>query len=226
MVVSLLPCSQHLSFDAYSDLRYDPNWRSNLKAASHFKESTLPSVTKYNVVQRNKCSQPCANRHEVVLKGGYNYIADTHPSVIMTSPLAPMQSDQPYYLHPPDCGTGSLILLSDNQFTSKPSSQEAHLASLFQKDEEDKYTVHIQQFKNYNQQELEGTEGGPNESQQPVTQAIPKIIQRKKLEGVAGDVVKRNKVTLGRNKPEHSSYMMVHALKKTPYKTQKVCVRI
>ncbi|XP_074527718.1 jhy protein homolog isoform X2 [Halichoeres trimaculatus] len=215
---------QYLSVDAYSELRYDPKWKCHLKAAGHFEWTTVPSVMKHNKVQRSKSRQPCAHRQEVVVKGGYSYITDTHPDVVVTSPLTPSHSDQPYHLHPPHSGTGSVISASYIKYSSQPSSQEAHCSGLSCPPPtyvKNKHAVHIQQFKNFNQQGPGGAEGGANKSQATIAQTTPKVISGEKLEEMTKDVVKHNKVTLGRDKPEHNSYMMVHALKKRLNKSPK-----
>ncbi|XP_034540396.1 jhy protein homolog isoform X2 [Notolabrus celidotus] len=216
---------QLLSDDAHSDLRYDPNWRSNLKASGHFQESALPSVKDYDKVPQNVSSQLCANRQEVVIKRGYNYIADTHPGVVVTSPVAPKQCDQPYHLHPPDRQAGSVISPNSSNYSLQHRSQDAHFSSPsspLSKNEEVQHAMHIQQFKTYNQQGLGGAQGGANKTHQTSARTSPKVLSQKKLEGISNDIVKSNKVTLGRDKPEPSSYMMVHAQKKMSHKVNKV----
>uniref|UniRef100_A0A3B4XIR7 Uncharacterized protein n=1 Tax=Seriola lalandi dorsalis TaxID=1841481 RepID=A0A3B4XIR7_SERLL len=83
-----------LSDDAYSDLRYDPNWRTKLKGNSHFNESPQISVEKYYQVPEE-------------ISRGYRYSVDTSQAVMVTPQMAGSESDQPYYLHPQDGQTNS-----------------------------------------------------------------------------------------------------------------------
>ncbi|KAM7374906.1 hypothetical protein PAMP_007540 [Pampus punctatissimus] len=100
--------SQPLSDDAYSDLRYDPNWRTNLKGAGCFNESPQSSVEEYYQFSEEKSSQLCGDRQELVIKGGYRYISDTSPAVVVAPHSAGDECDQPYCLHPQD-GQISLV---------------------------------------------------------------------------------------------------------------------
>ncbi|KAM6983471.1 jhy protein homolog [Tautogolabrus adspersus] len=231
--------SQLLSDDAYSDLRYDPNWRSNLKAADLFNESPRTSVEEYYKVPEEKSSQMLADRQGVVIKGGYRYISDTHPAVVVTPPAAAKECHKPYRLHPQDPQTGSVTSLY-KKHDSQPRSLETHFSSPTRnstktdrdslqtgfKDKlenmrrspevvENKLAMYSQEFKTYNQQELRARQAGDTQTQtqQTLKSKGPKVLSQRKLERLAEDIVERNKVTLGRNKPGNSSYVMVHALK-------------
>uniref|UniRef100_A0A3B4VFQ2 Uncharacterized protein n=1 Tax=Seriola dumerili TaxID=41447 RepID=A0A3B4VFQ2_SERDU len=54
-----------LSDDAYSDLRYDPNWRTKLKGNSHFNERPQISVEKYYQVPEEISSQSYGQTNSV-----------------------------------------------------------------------------------------------------------------------------------------------------------------
>uniref|UniRef100_UPI0037E9069A jhy protein homolog n=1 Tax=Semicossyphus pulcher TaxID=241346 RepID=UPI0037E9069A len=233
--------SQLLSDADYSDLCYDPNWRRNLTAAAHFKESPQTSVEEYYQVPKEKSSQTHADRQEVVIKGGYRYIADTHPAVMVTPPVAVNESDLPYRLHPqvtsPHCHSHALQLRSQEAHLSSPSrtstkSERDSLQTGF-KDScenicdndsenmsrspelmEEKHAVYVQEFLTYNQQEERRMQARPTQTHPTSTLTSPKVLSPKKLERLTEDIVERNKVTLGRNKTGYSSYVMGNETRK------------
>ncbi|XP_020501690.2 jhy protein homolog [Labrus bergylta] len=241
--------SQLLCDDVYSDLRYDPNWRSNLKAADLFQESRRTSVEEFDKVPEETSSQMFADRQGVVIKGGYRYISDTHPAVVVTPPAATKECHQPYRLHPQDPQTGSVTSLYKKQ-DSQPRSLETHFSSptrtstktdrdtlqigfrdkhenmrRYPEVVENKHAMYSQEFNAYNQQEVRARRAGNTQTQtlQTFKSNSPKVLSQKKLERLTEDIVERNKVTLGRNKPGNSSYVTVHALKQdVPHHGNKV----
>ncbi|CAK6971676.1 jhy protein homolog [Scomber scombrus] len=100
--------SQLLSDDAYSDLRYDPNWRTNLIGADCFNDSPQSSFDEYYQIPKEKSSRLGGDRQEVVIKRGYRYICNTSPAVVATPHMTGNECDQPYRLHPQD-GQNSFI---------------------------------------------------------------------------------------------------------------------
>nr|XP_046267729.1 jhy protein homolog isoform X2 [Scatophagus argus] len=235
--------SQLRSDDAYSDLRYDPNWRTNLKGAGRFSESPRISVEQYQVPLK-KSSQACGYKQGVEMKGDYRYIVDTSPAVVITPHMASNQSDQPYRLHPqdgqntsiafPHCYSCSLQLRSPEADLSRPSSiltknesDNASQREIRKKCEngcddvsrsheptEDVHTMYIPECKTFYQQEQRCTQGGSTQTQHlNMSVWSRKILSNKKLEGLKKDIVERNKLTLGRNTSKSGSYVSVHSLK-------------
>ncbi|XP_078122818.1 jhy protein homolog [Sander vitreus] len=229
--------SQLLTDDLYSELRYDPNWRTNLRGAGCFNESPRTSVEEYYHVPKEKSRQSSGDSQGVRIKAGYRYIIDTSPAAVVTPHLTGDESDQPYRLHPqhgqtssvtaPHCHNHALQLGSPEADHSKPSC-------IFTKDDSDKHSlkgfkkmrgnncdnageysrspeqpkdIHAM-FKNIQ----ERTQGGPTQIQQMSTSIVPKVLLNKKLERLTEDIVERNKITLGRNTPKWGSYVSVHAL--------------
>ncbi|XP_032388945.1 jhy protein homolog isoform X2 [Etheostoma spectabile] len=213
--------SQLLTDDVYSELRYDPNWRTNLRGASCFNENPRISVEEYYEVPKEKSRQSCGDSQGLRIKAGYRYIIDTSPAAVVTPHLTGNESDQPYRLHPqhgqtgsvtsPHCHNHALQLGSPEADHSKPSC-------IFTKDDSDnagEYSRSPEQpndicamSKNIH----ERTQGGPTQIQQMSTPSVPKVLLNKKLERLTEDIVERNKKTLGRNTSKCGSYVSVHAL--------------
>ncbi|XP_029304261.1 jhy protein homolog isoform X2 [Cottoperca gobio] len=242
--------SQLLTDDAYSDLRYDPNWRTNLREAGRFNESSQLSVEEYYQVPEEKSSQSCGDRQ------GYRYIVNTSPAVLVTPHMAGNESEQPYCLHPQDGHISSVTSLDCNNHALQLRSPEADLSKppcIFTKNESDKnvlkgfrkkretscdnagennsrspeltkvHAMLIPEYNTYYLQELRRTQGGPTQLQQMSISKFPKILLNKKQERLTEDIVERNKVTLGRNTSKCGSYVSVHALKQErPHNVFKV----
>ncbi|XP_051257486.1 jhy protein homolog isoform X1 [Dicentrarchus labrax] len=234
-----------LSDDAYSDLRYDPNWRTNLKGAGHFDESPQVSVEEYYQVPKEKSSQACGGRQGLVMKAGYRYIVDTGSAVVVTPHMAGSESEQPYRLHPQNGQTSH----HDNhalQFRS-PGGDLSRPSSIFTKNESDNTSQrgfkqmcenncdnaaeNISraperiEFKTHYQQDLRHAQAGPTQTEHISTSTLlsPKVLMNKKLERLTEDIVERNKITLGRNTSKCGSYVTVHALKQEiPHNENKV----
>ncbi|XP_071761384.1 jhy protein homolog [Centroberyx gerrardi] len=110
-----LPCD-----DAYSDLRYDPNWRRNLKGAGRFNESPQLSVEEDPQLSEEK-SQQRHEGQELSIKGGYRYIVARGPAVVETPHMTGDEPAQPYHLHPHDGQAGHAASL-----TSPPHPRAHH----------------------------------------------------------------------------------------------------
>ncbi|XP_031166536.1 jhy protein homolog isoform X2 [Sander lucioperca] len=229
--------SQLLTDDVYSELRYDPNWRTNLRGAGRFNESPRTSVEEYYQVPKEKFRQSSGDSQGLRIKAGYRYIIDTSPAAVVTPHLTADESDQPYRLHPqhgqtssvtsPHCHNHALQLGSPEADYSKPSC-------IFTKDDSDKrslkgfkkmhgnncdnageYSRSPEQPKDIRAMSKniqERTQGGPTQIQQMSTSIVPKVLLNKKLERLTEDIVERNKITLGRNTSKCGSYVSVHAL--------------
>ncbi|XP_031733512.1 jhy protein homolog isoform X2 [Anarrhichthys ocellatus] len=240
--------SQLLTDDAYNDLRYDPNWRTNLRGAGHFNESPHISVEEYYQVPKEKPGQSRGDSQGPVVKGGYRYIIDTSPALLVTPDMAGNEPDQPYRLHPddvqtstvtsPHCYNHTLQLQSPEADHSKPScsitkneSDESLLKGFRAKylnscdnagenaSRSPELTKDIHAM--YSLQELRHTQGGPTQIQQMST--FPKVLFNKKLERLPEDIVERNKTTLGRNTSTYGSYASVHVRKQDmPHNVNKV----
>ncbi|KAI4814384.1 hypothetical protein KUCAC02_003580 [Chaenocephalus aceratus] len=122
--------SQQPTQDSYSDLRYDPNWRTNLRGAGRFDDSPHISVEEYYQAPKERSSQSCCDRQGLVMKGGYRYIVNSCPAVAVTPHLACDESE-PYCLHPHALPTMSYNLHHLRRTTqSHPGSLNKKLESL------------------------------------------------------------------------------------------------
>ncbi|TKS83818.1 hypothetical protein D9C73_017931 [Collichthys lucidus] len=230
--------SQLLSDDAYSDLRYDPNWRTNLKGAGRFNESPQVSVKEYYQVPKETSS----DRPAPIMKGGYRYVVDTGPAAVATPHTADDHSDQPYHLHPqggqdssttsPHCHNQGLKLRSPEVDLSRPSRESDNISQRGAKTKSEKYISRCpeptekEEYKTCYQQELRHPRGGPSETQHMSTSTLssPKVLSNNKVERPTEDIVERNKITLGCNTSKCGSYATVHALKQqdVPHNVNKV----
>ncbi|XP_068577539.1 jhy protein homolog [Cebidichthys violaceus] len=241
--------SQLLTDDACYDLRYDPNWRTNLRGAGCFSESPHISVEEYYQVRKEKPAQSRGDSQGPVIKGGYRYIVDTNverPAVLVTPDMAGNEPARPYRLHPEDvqtatsahCYNHTLQLQSPEADHSKPScsitkneSDESSLKGFRAKylnscdsagenaSRSPELTEDIHATSSL--QELRRTQGGPTQIQQMST--FPKVLFNKKLERLQEDIVERNKTTLGRNTSKYGSYASVHVRKQDmPHNVNKV----
>ncbi|XP_040907199.1 jhy protein homolog [Toxotes jaculatrix] len=224
-----------LSDDAYSDLRYDPNWRTNLTGNSRFNESPQSSVEEYHQLPEEKSTQSYGDRQRLEVKGGYRYITDTSPAVMVTSHLAAKESDQPYHLHPQDGQTSSVTSPHGHKHASQHISPEADLSrspristkndsdnSLYRESRKKgenscvspKLTKEMNAtgLQTYYQQKPGCTQGGPIQKISTSTLNSPKGLSNKKLQRQM-DIVERNKITLGCSTSPGGSYVKVHALK-------------
>ncbi|XP_040005529.1 jhy protein homolog isoform X3 [Xiphias gladius] len=120
--------SRLLSDDAYSDLHYDPNWRTNLNGNGHFNESPQISVEGYYQVPEEKSSQSYGDRQGPKIKEGYRYIVDRSPAVMMTPHKAGNESDQPYRLHPQDAQTSTVTSAYCHNHALQCKSPDANLS--------------------------------------------------------------------------------------------------
>ncbi|XP_018548058.1 jhy protein homolog isoform X1 [Lates calcarifer] len=225
--------SQLLSDDDYSDLRYDPNWRTNLKGNGCFDDSPQISVEEY-------CQ-------------GYKHIIDTSPAIMVTPHIDGSESDQPYRLHPQDgqtssvtsthchnhalqCGSPEGDLSRSSKISTKNESDNNLQRGSRQKHEqscvsagenisrssEPTEEINTTEFDIY-QQEQRCTQGGSIQKMSTSTLMNPKVLWNKKLERVMEDIVERNKMTLGCNTSKCGSYVRAHALKQEmPHNANKV----
>ncbi|XP_059208083.1 jhy protein homolog [Centropristis striata] len=113
--------SQLLPDDAYSGLRYDPNWRTTLRGAAYFNQSPRSSVGEFYQDPNKKPSQCHGDGQRLVLRGGYRYIVDTSPAAMTSPRMAASESHQPYCLHPQDGQTSSPASRPPETGQSQPS---------------------------------------------------------------------------------------------------------
>ncbi|KAK2879898.1 jhy protein homolog [Channa argus] len=233
--------SQLISNDDYSDLRYDPNWRINLKRNEDLINSPQISIEKFYTEE--KFNQSYANRQELTINGGYRYIADSTPAVVVTPHTADCKSDWPYCLHlqgdqtssvrSPDCHRNALQLGSQEAEISRPPSSSTTnesnntLHSDSRETCEDSFdnaghnnststkmteNIPAAEFQTYHQSEwIQHIQGRPIETQKMSSPTMTS--PNKKLKRLAEDIVERNKITLGRNTSRCGSYVRAHALK-------------
>ncbi|XP_034406345.1 jhy protein homolog isoform X2 [Cyclopterus lumpus] len=223
--------SQLPSGDAYSDLRYDPNWRTNLRGAGRFNKNPHVSVEDYYQVPKEKPGQSRGDSQGPVIKGGYRYIVNTSPAVAVTADTAGNEPDQPYHLHPQDDQTGAVTSPHSHNHALQPQSPEedhSKPSCSVTKNDGDKSlpmgfrekcvrSCDIQNLKTLFLQELGGTHGGPTQIQQMST--FPIVLFNKMSE----DIVERNKTTLGRKTSQCGSYASVYGRKQEmPHNSNKV----
>ncbi|TNN80115.1 hypothetical protein EYF80_009626 [Liparis tanakae] len=228
--------SHLLTDDAYSELRYDPNWRTNLRGAGRFNKNPHVSVEDYYQVPKEKPAQPRGDSHGPVIKGGYRYIVNTSPAVVATADVAGNKPDQPYHLHPQDVTSPH----SHNHVLSPEVDHSKSSCSVTNNEGEKEKCVsscddaggnasrspelaknihakHIQNLKTLFLQDPGGTHGGPTRIQQ--MSSVPIVLFNKMSE----DIVERNKTTLGCKTSTGGSYASVYGRKQEmPHHSNKV----
>lgn len=237
-VVLLQPHSLLLSDDDYWDLRYDPHWRTKLKDTSRFNDSSQNSADEYYQVPAKNSSQSNGS-----IKGGYRLVVGTNPTVIQTSHMTSVDSQQPYCLHPQDSQASSETSTPYNHCASRCRSPEADLSRsprIFTEDESGNASQ-----REYGQmceknwdgaganscrlamltEEIVAADFQPHNHQEPKCTQGEGPIQKtntstltspevnKKPGTLREDIVERNKITLGRSTSKHGSYVKVHSLK-------------
>ncbi|XP_062414114.1 jhy protein homolog [Pungitius pungitius] len=203
--------SQLLSDDAYYDLRYDPNWRTNLRGVGCFNQSPHISVEEYYQFPKDKLTHPPVESRGPVTKGGYRYIVATSPAVLVTPEMAGNEPD-PTSHH---CHHHALQFRSSEVDFSKPPCN-------IHEEAKDKSLLTGDKCKTF-LQELRCTQGGLTEREQ-IT-AFPKVLFNKMPERLSEDIVERNKTTLGHNTSKCGSYVSVHVLKRDVNKPQGPQIR-
>ncbi|XP_075343511.1 jhy protein homolog [Odontesthes bonariensis] len=233
-----------LSDAAYFDLRYDPNWRTNLKGAGRFNESPHISVDEHYQNLKETSNRSCGDREGLLIKGGYRYVGGTsHKSFHLHSqsdqsspPASPRYANLSLQLRSPEAelsGPFSSSSQNEGRNTLRRGVKENGEESCGNDGEnigrppeltKDTQAVHIQDFQNYSQQELRHTKGGPVQTQERSTSTLtsPKLLTNMKPGSVARDIVESNKITLGRNVSTCGSYVKAlrlqqggaHAVKK------------
>ncbi|XP_029923979.1 jhy protein homolog [Myripristis murdjan] len=203
------------SDDVYSDLRYDPNWRTNLKGACRFNESLRLSVEEEPQNFDNKSEQ---KHQELAIKGGYTYVVARSSAVVETVHMTGEESEQPYHLHPQheqasqdvsltSGGPGPSISSETTQQESKVKDEKSQDYVGENPDSSPKSTEHFEELQK-GMFKLKSSKSVPN----------------KQLGKLREDIVERNKITLGRNIAKRGSYLKAHVLKReTPTSVNEVC---
>ncbi|XP_076017312.1 jhy protein homolog [Genypterus blacodes] len=99
--VNEMESRQVRSDDVYSELRFDPDWRTNVKGASRFDEPLQLSEKEYQRVCVENLSQLHGKKEEVAQKGGYSYVVITSPAAANPH-VNGSETAKPYHLHPQD----------------------------------------------------------------------------------------------------------------------------
>ncbi|XP_054873238.1 jhy protein homolog [Amphiprion ocellaris] len=223
---------QLLSDDTYSDLRYDPNWRTNLRGEGRFNESPQISVKEPYQNPEEPSNQRCDDRGGLAIKGGYRYIVDTSTASVLTPHMASNESDHLYRLCPqddqtssatsPQCLNSSTKNQNDNtlqrgfrQMGEKSLDNVGENISITSEQTEEIQPMYIHKFQPCYQQELKHTQQGPIQAQQRSTSPLmsPKVLSNKNQRPLIENKVQHNILTLGRITPKCGSYVKVHALK-------------
>ncbi|XP_053298178.1 jhy protein homolog isoform X2 [Pleuronectes platessa] len=232
--------SRLLPDDTYSDLRYDPSWRTNVKGNGRFIESPQNSVEGYSQVPKEKTSHSYDDGQALGKKGGYRCIVDKSPPVV-TPHKAGNKSDQPFRLHPEDGFTSTAASPQGHKHACQSRSPEAHLSKASTKKENDSSLqrgirennersfdsehfsgspnmsedLHGTEFRMHYQQSR-CTQGGPIQKMSTSALANPNVSSNNKLQSLVEDKVKLNKITLGCSRSKHGSYVRVHTRKQMP----------
>uniref|UniRef100_A0A673A8W5 Uncharacterized protein n=1 Tax=Sphaeramia orbicularis TaxID=375764 RepID=A0A673A8W5_9TELE len=237
---------QVLSDDANSDLRYDPNWRTNLKGAGCFNESPHTSIDENYFDLKEKSCQSHEERKEVILKEGYRLIVDTSPAVVVTP--QGNESDQPYCLHPQDGQTSSITsshphsqalqlrppqvdppgppgIQNKTDSISQRRVKEKHEISNDKTGENNSSSAEMEEKHLEDVDEMRTIQRGSTQQTSMSKMSSPKDLLDRTQERLTEDIVERNKITLGRNMSKCGSYARVHALKQeVSHDSNKVCI--
>ncbi|KAK0136592.1 hypothetical protein N1851_027259 [Merluccius polli] len=210
------------SDDAYSDLHYDPDWRSKLKASERFSDSPRPQEEHLPDSTGRSRGDYCMGE-ELVIKGGYRYIVAASPSFPPGPPsnMAQDEAREPYHLHPqhrvagnsgyPDHQTtqtrsNALLLPEANQTLGKEDTAVQRESS--HGDTGENHKVPAQPQPSQNVQEVAAGKRSKNTSK-----LKSPLLAYRNLERTREDIVERNKITLGRNTAKCGSYLKAHAPK-------------
>ena len=191
--------------DAYADLRYDPDWRSKLKAPEHFSDSP-----RLRDPDRRPSGSPPRCRGTggelLVMRGGYEYVVTASP------PLAPgppgVAQDGPYRLHPQPGPPGN---------PDRPRSRVPVLRTLGKGDgAEQRERSHGENRKvpakpRQNMPETQEAAVAVGKPSKNPSKYKGPLQGSRNLEGTREDIVERNKITLGRNTTKCGSYLKAHA---------------
>ncbi|KAM4619772.1 jhy protein homolog [Polymixia lowei] len=233
---------QASSDDAYSDLRYDPNWRSKLKGAGYLNESLQLFLEEEHLTSQQGNSET----EELSIKGGYRYIDARNPALVETLHTTSSESNQPYHLHPQHSQAGEAVSLpsprhlhANHQQASQDASPEPDVSperdkvstsqSILLKSERNhnyggensrsspESEEHLQDIHARYNKEFEmyyKQEQGRAKQPKSISKLkSPSDVSRRKQEKLREDIVERNKMTLGRNTAKCGSYLKAHALK-------------
>ncbi|CAL8267093.1 unnamed protein product [Merluccius merluccius] len=210
------------SDDAYSDLHYDPDWRSKLKASERFSDSLQPQE-EHLPDSTGRSRGDYFMGEKLVIKGGYRYIVAASHS-FPPGPPSNMAQDEargPYHLHPqhgvagnsgyPDHQTtqtrsNALLLPEANQTPGKEDTAVQRESS--HGDTGEHHNVPAQPQPSQNVQEVAAGKRSKNTSK-----LKSPLLAYRNLERTREDIVERNKITLGRNTAKCGSYLKAHAPK-------------
>ena len=216
-------CRLHrdLPSDAYSDLRYDPDWRSNLEASERFSDSPLHQ-------EEHRPHRPGSPRRsggtgeELVIKGGYEYVVTSSPSLPPGPPIVAQEETQgSYHLHPqPSPATGGvsgnpghprsrvLLLPVANQTLGKGDVAVQRECS--HRDTGEYRKVPAQPRQNVPETQEAAAVGKLYKN---TSKYKSPLLANRNLEGTREDIDERNKITLGRNTSKYGSYLKAHTHK-------------
>nr|XP_057944068.1 jhy protein homolog [Doryrhamphus excisus] len=199
--------------DSNSQLCCDPNWRMNKKGEAVLFESLKTSTQEHHHFPRQKSSP---------FLRGYKYITDTSSVAVMTPHIAANHC-QPYHLHSQYdpvsaiktqhynkalCMSSSDISTkADGDNTSNNQFKDA-IQNGCDADDITEHSIDLKVYHTDNQQEV-----GRGFFPISVTTESPKTLRKKKQRKQTGDLIQRNKITLGRSVSGHGSYVSMHALK-------------
>ncbi|CDQ58344.1 unnamed protein product [Oncorhynchus mykiss] len=207
--------------DTYAELRYDPNWRTNLEGARQFDKMTPPlplEEESYNSDEQSEESHS-ERGQELSGSGGYRYIFSCSPALAesMTPEITSneLQSKHPltsYHLPPlqnqviREVSPAFSYHLHQNQVIGDSLPEETH----------DRYDRAFQIY--YNQEQYGQASGTVAEKQLQNSMSSKskgsRHLSRRKPDRPREDIIERNRVTLGINAAKQGSYLRAHAQQK------------
>lgn len=197
---SLYLCSTMFSGNVYSEICYDPNTMANMSGDRSLGPRMKTGA--YYIVPKGRESH-------------FGHIAGTDSVPVVPSHISTDKSDQLYRHHPQDGRTGSSSSHNDKVARRSAESDDPKTSDVFG-DNQSNITSQTGQRRDsecdvHPEVGEASSERDENEPQSNVHQQ-PGVTASKKLER-QGDIVERNKITLGLNSFPGGSYKMAYAHK-------------
>uniref|UniRef100_A0A8C7JYJ8 Uncharacterized protein n=1 Tax=Oncorhynchus kisutch TaxID=8019 RepID=A0A8C7JYJ8_ONCKI len=195
-------CRQMHYDDTYAELRYDPNWRTNLEGARQFDKMTPPlplEEESYNSDEQSEESHS-ERGQELSGSGGYRYIFSCSPD------LAESMTPE----------------ITSNELQSKHPLTSYHLPPLQNqviREVSPAFSYHLHQNQVRGDSLPESTHPSPGVPSEKAMERNPhqrgsRHLSSRKPDIPREDIIERNRVTLGINAAKQGSYLRAHAQQK------------